>query len=50
MPVMLGVLAGSLLGTKVLVKAHPKWLRRVFSIVIAALGIEMLYKGISGRI
>jgi uncharacterized membrane protein YfcA len=50
MPVMLGVLAGSLLGTKVLVKAHPKWLRRVFSIVIVALGIEMLYKGISGRI
>jgi len=50
MPVMLGVLAGSLLGTRVLVKAHPKWLRRVFSIVIVALGIEMLYKGISGRI
>ena len=50
MPVMLGVLAGSLLGTKVLVKAHPKWLRRVFSIVIVALGAEMLYKGISGRI
>ncbi len=50
MPVMLGVLAGSLLGTKVLVKAHPKWLRRVFSIVIVALGAEMLYKGMSGRI
>ena len=50
MPVMLGVLAGSLLGTKVLVKAHPKWLRRVFSIVIVGLGAEMLYKGISGRI
>jgi uncharacterized membrane protein YfcA len=50
MPVMLGVLAGSLLGTRVLVKAHPKWLRRVFSGVIVALGIEMLYKGISGRI
>jgi uncharacterized protein len=50
MPVMLGVLAGSLLGTKVLVKAHPKWLRRLFSLVIVALGIEMLYKGISGRI
>jgi len=50
MPVMLGVLVGSLLGTKVLVKADPKWLRRVFSMVIVALGIEMLYKGISGRI
>jgi uncharacterized protein len=50
MPVMLGVLAGSLLGTRVLVKAHPKWLRRIFSMVIVVLGIEMLYKGISGRI
>jgi len=50
MPVMLGVLAGALLGTPVLVKAHPKWLRRIFSLVIVALGVEMLYKGISGRI
>jgi uncharacterized membrane protein YfcA len=50
MPVMLGVLAGSLLGTKVLVKTHPKWLRRIFSVVIVTLGSEMLYKGITGRI
>ena len=50
MPVVLGVLAGSLLGTRVLVKAEAKWLRRVFSIVIVVLGIEMLYKGLSGRI
>jgi uncharacterized protein len=50
MPVMLGVLAGSLLGTRVLVKANPKWLRRLFSIVIVVLGMEMLYKGLSGRI
>jgi uncharacterized membrane protein YfcA len=50
MPVMLGVLGGSLLGTRVLVKAETKWLRRVFSLVIVALGIEMLYKGLSGKI
>jgi uncharacterized protein len=50
MPVMLGVLAGSLMGTRVLVKANPKWLRRLFSIVIVVLGMEMLYKGLSGRI
>ncbi|HZW80419.1 MAG TPA: sulfite exporter TauE/SafE family protein [Candidatus Deferrimicrobiaceae bacterium] len=49
MPVMLGVLAGSLLGTRILVKADPKWLRRVFSLVIVVLGSEMLYKGITGR-
>jgi uncharacterized membrane protein YfcA len=50
MPVMLGVLGGSLLGTRVLVKAETKWLRRVFSLVIVVLGIEMLYKGLSGKI
>lgn len=50
MSVVLGVLAGSLLGTRVLVKADTTWLRWVFTIVIVVLGIEMLYKGLSGRI
>jgi uncharacterized membrane protein YfcA len=50
MPVMLGVLGGSFLGTRVLVKAETKWLRRVFALVIVVLGIEMLYKGLSGKI
>jgi uncharacterized membrane protein YfcA len=50
MPVMLGVLAGSLLGTRVLVKAKTQSLRLVFSLVIVVLGLEMIYKGISGRI
>jgi len=50
MPVMLGVLAGSLLGAKILVKVHTKWLRLGFSVVIVLLAIEMLYNGISGRI
>jgi hypothetical protein len=50
MPVMLGVLGGSLVGTRVLVKAEVKWLRRVFSVVIVALGIEMLYKGLLGKL
>ena len=50
MPVMLGVLAGSLVGTRILVKAETKWLRLVFSTVIVILGFEMLYKGLSGRI
>jgi uncharacterized membrane protein YfcA len=50
MPVMLGVLAGSLLGSRVLVKAETKWLRLVFSLVIVALGIEMLYKGLAGKL
>jgi uncharacterized protein len=50
MPVMLGVLAGSMLGARILVKAHTKWLRLGFSLVIVLLAIEMLYSGLSGRI
>ena len=50
MPVMLGVLAGSLVGTRILVKAETKLLRLVFSAVIVLLGIEMLYKGLAGRL
>ncbi len=48
MPVMLGVLLGSLIGTRVLVKTQTKSLRLVFSIVIVLLGIEMLFKGFRG--
>ncbi len=48
MPVMLGVLVGSYLGTKVLVIAEPCALRRVFAVVILALGVEMIYKGMTG--
>ncbi|HUK24475.1 MAG TPA: sulfite exporter TauE/SafE family protein [Terriglobales bacterium] len=50
MPVMLGVLAGSLLGTRILVRTETKQLRLIFSLVIAVLGLEMLYKGFAGRI
>ena len=49
MPVMLGVLIGSLMGTRVLVKTKTKSLRLVFSLVIVLLGIEMLLKGIGGK-
>ncbi len=48
MPVMLGVLAGSLLGTRVLVKTQTKLLRQVFSVVIVLLGLEMIFKGTGG--
>ena len=50
MPVMLGVLAGSMLGARILVKAETKMLRLVFSIVIGVLGLQMLYKGLTGGI
>ena len=50
MPVMLGVLAGSLLGGRVLVKARTRWLRLVFGVVIVVLGLEMIYNGFSGKL
>jgi uncharacterized membrane protein YfcA len=50
MPVMLGVLIGSLMGTRVLVKTKTQKLRWVFSAVIVLLGLEMLVKGISGNL
>jgi hypothetical protein len=50
MPVMLGVLLGSLAGTRVLVKARVSSLKMIFAIVIAVLGCEMIYNGISGKI
>jgi hypothetical protein len=48
MPVMLGVLLGSLLGARVLVVARTKLLRRVFAAVILVLAVQMIYKGLSG--
>ncbi len=50
MPVMLGVLVGSLAGARLLAGAAVKPLRLVFSAVIAALAIEMIYSGLSGKI
>ena len=49
MPVMLGVLVGSLLGARVLAGAKVKTLRIVFSVVIGALAVEMIYNGIAGK-
>jgi uncharacterized protein len=49
MPVVLGALAGSAIGTRVLVRSKTKWLRILFALVIVVLGIEMIYGGITGR-
>ena len=50
MPVMLGVLAGSIVGTHLLVKARVPTLKIVFAVVIAVLGCEMIYNGVAGKI
>ncbi len=50
MPVMLGVLAGAFLGTKVLVRVQVRTLRAVFGLVIFLLAIEMIVNGIRGTV
>jgi uncharacterized membrane protein YfcA len=50
MPVMLGVLAGSVLGTRVLVRAPTRRLRLLFDIVIFVLGMEMIFNGLTGKL
>jgi uncharacterized membrane protein YfcA len=49
-PVMLGVLAGSLLGAKFLVRTRVSLLRTIFAIVIFGLGIEMIVNGWMGKV
>lgn len=48
-PVMLGVLAGSLFGARLLVRARVSLLRGIFTFVILALGVEMIVNGWMGR-
>jgi hypothetical protein len=50
MPVMLGVLGGSLTGARILAHADVKTLRIVFALVIVALGIEMMVNSLMGRL
>jgi uncharacterized protein len=50
MPVMLGVLAGSLTGARVLAGARVRVLRIVFAVVIGGLAIEMIYSGLARKI
>jgi hypothetical protein len=49
-PVMLGVLAGALLGARILSGAKTILLRRIFTVVVVILAFEMLYKGIRGAL
>jgi len=49
MPVVLGVLPGSMLGSRILPTAQLKVLRMIFTVAILALGIEMIYNGFTGR-
>jgi uncharacterized membrane protein YfcA len=50
MPVMFGVLAGSMTGARVLVRARTKWLRILFGVIVFILAAQMIFEGVTGRI
>jgi uncharacterized protein len=50
MPVMLGVLAGSLVGARVLTGASTRVLRVLFAVVVGAMALEMMLSGLRGKI
>jgi uncharacterized protein len=50
MPVMLGVLTGSLLGAPRLMSAKTRVLRMLFAVVVGVLAVEMIYNGFSGGV
>lgn len=50
MPVILGVLMGSVAGAKLLLRSKTKSVRIVFAIVITLLAIEMIYSGFAKNI
>jgi uncharacterized protein len=50
MPVMLGVLGGSLIGSRILIRARVSTLRMIFAVVIIALGVEMIYSSLTGKL
>jgi uncharacterized protein len=50
MPVMLGVLTGSMLGARRLAGAKVRVLRVIFAVVVGSLALEMIYSGVTGRL
>ncbi|HYZ73264.1 MAG TPA: sulfite exporter TauE/SafE family protein [Chthoniobacterales bacterium] len=50
MPVTLGVLCGSMIGAKFLPLLPVVVLRRVFAVLVALVGIQMIVNGLGGRI
>ncbi len=50
MPVMLGVLSGSMIGARFLARLPVLLLRRVFAVVVGIIAIEMIVSGIGGKI
>jgi uncharacterized membrane protein YfcA len=47
-PIAIGVMIGALTGAKIMHHANVKLLRKLFSIVIVFLAVQMIYKGLTG--
>ncbi|MBO9541458.1 sulfite exporter TauE/SafE family protein [bacterium] len=47
-PVAIGVLAGSMLGAKLLVRMKSTRLRQIFVVVVAFAALQMIWRGVSG--
>jgi hypothetical protein len=50
LPVVLGVLAGAMLGARLLTAVRVKPLRILFTLIMVALAFEMLYQGLTKHI
>lgn len=50
LPVMIGVLSGAIIGSKILMSTDPKKLRTFFAVIIFFLAANMIYSGIKGKI
>jgi uncharacterized membrane protein YfcA len=49
-PVVLGVLAGAMLGARILVGAKVDSLKLIFTLLIVFLGFQMIYQGVMGKL
>ncbi|MGA8026153.1 MAG: sulfite exporter TauE/SafE family protein [Bryobacteraceae bacterium] len=50
MPVVLGVLGGSMIGARFLARLPVRLLRRVFAVVVGVIALEMIVNGVTGKI
>ena len=50
LPVVLGVLGGAVIGSRILIRTGGEWLKILFTIVISIMAIEMIYNGLSGKL
>ena len=48
-PVILGVVFGAFVGTRLLVKLTNQKVRQIFLVVLFVLGVEMILRGVRGH-